>query len=141
MINSRIYSRNVSNSHMQMSYSLRPTQTRYVHLPTTDFREEVTVGCQKEPIYDTRTMFTPSSSLPFTGYQHNIDTETTLRNTIFPLQSASQSCYIPSTTSDLYDGSQLISEANTVNMTNKLLFSKQRFDPFNPNTHNIGTHF
>jgi len=140
MINDRIYSRSISNAHMKMSYGLRPTQTRYVHLPTTDVRKKVTVRCHETPVYNTETMFAPSSSLPFTGYQSNVDTETILRNTVFPLQSGSQVCYIPDTTSDLYETSQLIGPGNAVIMTNKLLFSKQQFESFNPNTHNTGTH-
>lgn len=136
-LSDRMYSRNTSNAPIKMYYSIRPTQTRYVHLPIVDQRLPPTVQCQQKPIYNTQTMFAPTTSLPFNGYQANIDTETRLRNTIFPLQSCPQAYYMPGTQSDMYDASYL-TQGKHVNMTNPLLFHQEKFNAFDPNTCNIG---
>ena len=42
-------------------------------------------------------------SLPFNGFQANVDVETRLHNTIFPLQACPQAKYFPGTSSDMYN--------------------------------------
>ncbi len=137
-LSDRIYSRNTTSAPIKMSYSVRPTQTRYVHMPILDVRKPVTVPCQQKPVYNTDTMFTPATSLPFNGYQANVDTETRLRDTIFPLQACPQAYYMPGTYSDMYNSSYLVADSHPVKMTNELLFNEERFNPFNPNTCNTG---
>ena len=136
-LSDRMYARNTTNAPIKMSYSIRPTQTRYVHLPMLDVRKEATVPCQQKPVYNTETMFTPANSLPFNGFQANVDTETKLRDTIFPLQACPQAYYVPSTHSDMYNSSYLTG-GREVQMTNKLLFTQERFAPFNPNVCDTG---
>lgn len=137
-LSDRIYARNLTNAPIKMNYSIRPVQTRYVHLPTSDTRKEVTVPCQQKPTYNTKTMFTPASSLPFNGYQSKIDDETRLRDTIFPLQACPQAYYIPGTGSDMYNSSYLVAGSRPVQMSNQLLFNQEHFSPFNPNTCDTG---
>ena len=137
-LSDRIYDRNTTSAPIKMSYSIRPAQTRRVHMPILDTRKEATVPCQQKPTYNTDTMFPPATSLPFNGYQANIDVETRLRDTIFPLQACPQADFIPGSHSDMYNSSYLVAESRPVHMTNQLLFTQERFAPFNPNTCNTG---
>lgn len=137
-INSRLYARNLTNAPIKMEYNIRSVPTRYVLMPTIDKYPPESVPCEQKPIYNTQKMFTPATSLPFNGFQENIDVETKLRNTIAPLQSCPQSKFIPSSQSDLYNAHYLVQQNHHDVMTNKLLFEKETFSPFNPNTCNIG---
>ena len=83
-------------------------------------------------------MFTPSNSLPFNGFQANVDVETRLHNTIFPLQACPQAKYFPGTSSDMYNNKYLTHTNKPVHMTNQLLFNQERFNSFNPNMCNTG---
>ena len=137
-INDRLYERNLTNAPIKMQYDIRAVPTRYVHMPTVDQYQNVSVGCEQKPIYNTQTMFTPASSLPFNGYQQNIDVETRLHNTIAPIQACPQSKFIPDSTSDLYNSQYLVKKDKRDYITNQLLFQNQTFSSFNPNTHDIG---
>ncbi len=137
-LSDRMYARNTTSAPIKMGYSIRPVQTRFVRMPVLDKRKEVTVPCQEKPIYNTDVMFTPATSLPFNGFQANIDQETKLRNTIFPLQACPQAYFIPSSHSDMYNSSYLVADSRPVHMTNQLLFNEQQFNSFNPNTCNTG---
>jgi len=137
-LSDRIYSRNTTGAPIKMSYSIRSVPTRYVHMPILDTRKEATVACKDNATYNTNTMFTPASSLPFNGYQANIDIETKLRDTIFPLQACPQAYFVPDSKSDMYNSSYLTSGSRPVVMTNQLLFKEDNFSPFNPNTCNTG---
>ena len=137
-INNRLYERNLTSAPVKMQYDVRAVPTRYVHMPTIDTHQETSVPCENKPIYNTRTMFTPANSLPFNGYQENIDIETTLHNTIFPIQACPQSKFIPSSRSDLYNSHYLVKKDKKDVINNKLLFKKETYAPFNPNTCDIG---
>ena len=82
-------------------------------------------------------MYAPSDSLPFNGFQNNVDTESKLRNIIFPLQKASQSKFIPNTSSDLYVNSYLTINNNPTDNIHPLLNHQENLPKFNPNKHNI----
>ena len=75
-------------------YSTVPT--RHVHMPTVDQYQNVSVGCEQKPIYNTQTMFTPASSLPFNGYR-KISCETRLHNTIAPIRCPQSKFILDST--------------------------------------------
>jgi len=84
-------------------------------------------------------MFAGSSqALPFNGYQAKVDTESALKNIIFPLQACPQAQFIPGSKSDLYNTTYLTPPIQTTKMTNELLFKQEKFAPFNPNMCNIG---
>ena len=137
-LNERLYSRNLTNAPIKMQYDVRGVQTRYVRMPIADQHKPSCVPCLQKPIYNTNTMFTPASSLPFNGYQENIDVETQLHNTIAPLQACPQSKFIPDSKSDLYYSQYLVNKDIPDQMTNHLLFNKEQFAPFDPNTCNVG---
>tara|TARA_Y100001970_G_scaffold293822_1_gene443522 strand:+ start:1617 stop:2222 length:606 start_codon:yes stop_codon:yes gene_type:complete len=131
-LSDRLYQRNTTTAPIKMQYSIRPVPTKYVNMPIVDCRRPTNVPCQQKPIYNTHQMFTPSNTLPFSGYQANIDTETKLHNTIFPLQACPQATFIPGTQSDLYQNQHLVAGRQET-MTNRLLFKEPKFAPFNPN--------
>ena len=137
-LSNRMYARNLTNAPVKMQYSIRPVPTKYIQMPVVDCRRPSTVPCEVKPIYNTQTMFMPSNTLPFSGYQAKINTETKLRDTIFPLQACPQAKFIPSTDSDLYQNKYLIQGGRRERMTNPLLFVEQQFAPFNPNLCNTG---
>ncbi len=137
-LSDRMYSRNLSSAQVKMQYSIRSVPTRYVQMPILDCHKPATVPCQQKPIYNTDTMFMPSNTLPFNGYQANVDVETKLHNTIFPLQACPQAKYIPGTNSDMFNSNYLTTATKPVYMTNQLLFNQQKFNPFNPNMCNTG---
>jgi len=132
-LSDRLWDRNRTTAPVKMQYSIRPTSTQFVVMPVLNCHNPVTVPCRKEPIYNTETMFMPSNTAPFSGYQAKIDTETRLRDTIFPLQSCPQAKFIPSTKSDLYHNQYLTEGGRKEKMTNPLLFVEPTFPPFNPN--------
>lgn len=137
-LNNRLYERNLTNAPIKMQYDVRSVPTRYVHMPTIDKHQECSVPCKRMPVYNTQTMFTPASNLPFNGYQQNIDVETRLHNTIAPIQACPQSKFIPDSSSDLFNSQYLVRKDKPDYITNQLLFQNQTFSPFNPNTCNIG---
>jgi len=137
-LSDRMYERNLTAAPIKMQYSIRPVPTKYVKMPTVDCHPPTTVPCEKRPVFNTNTMFMPSNSHPFNGFQANVDVETKLRNTIFPLQACPQAKYFPDTRSDMYDNKYLTTVNNPVRMTNELLFNEQTFAPFNPNMCNTG---
>ena len=137
-LSDRLYKRNLTSAPVKMQYSIRPTPTKYVQMPILDCRQPATVPCQKKPIYNTQTMFMPSNTIPFSGYQAKIDTETKLRDTIFPLQACPQAKFIPSTSSDLYNNQYLTQGGRKEIMTNPLLFAESTFAPFDPNLCHTG---
>ena len=90
-------------------------------------------------IYNNEKIFYPGTSKPnYFGFAINVDKESTLRNQFFPIQSADQAKYIPSSNSDLYVNP--INFKNTSeNLEENLLFRKPKFSQFNPNSYlNIG---
>ena len=131
-LSDRLWRRNTTTAPIKMQYSVRPVPTKYVHMPVVDCRRPANVPCLQNPIYNMQTMFTPSNSLPFSGYQANVDIETKLHDTIFPLQACPQAKFIPSTQSDLYQNQHLVAGRREV-MTNPLLFKEPQFSSFNPN--------
>jgi hypothetical protein len=131
---SLIYNRNNTTDTLQRNYTPRGTPTRTVRMPI--YSEPANMGCLVELSNDTRIMFAAGAdSLPFQGYQRNIDIETKLRNTIFPTQYAAKSQFIPDTTSSLYNNESFITNSQ---MTHSLLFKQHQFHKFDPNINNIG---
>jgi hypothetical protein len=138
-LSNKMYKRNVPNTPLQMNYDPRPVETRFVRMPIIDCHLPSNTPCERRPIYNTRFMFAGSSqTLPFNGFQSQIDTESTLKNINFPLQDCPQSKFIPHSLSDLYNTTYLTPAIEKTKMTNELLFNQEQFAPFNPNTCNIG---
>lgn len=136
-LNDRIYSRNIPSQPLQPAFSTRPTPTKYSLFPIVDLnRVDNTVKMDSFPTYNSRQVFNPGNAqAPWSGFANGINTESSLRNQFFALQSCDQSKYVPSSNSDLY----------TVHVTAKPakqpfpdLFIKPDLAPFNPNTLNSG---
>ena len=123
-LNDRLYKRNITSDPIKMQYSVRSVPTRYVHMPMLDTRKQTQQGCGIQNIYNTDKMFTPASSLPFNGYQENVDIETQLRGSVFPLQACAQASYVPDSNSDLYESNYLTETSNKIQMSNELLFKQ-----------------
>ena len=51
-LSQKMYERNVPTNELNISYSLRPVQTRFVHMPTNDYRKQSSEPCVKYPTYD-----------------------------------------------------------------------------------------
>jgi len=138
-LNKRIYSRNVSSGPLQMNYDPRAVGTKFVRMPVLDCRMPSNTPCERRPVYNTRFMFAGSSQgLPFNGMQARIDTESELKNIIFPLQNAPQAKFIPSSHSDLYNTQYLTPRSHNNSETNTLLFKQETFSKFNPNHCGVG---
>ncbi len=132
-LNERISVRNVPSSTMQPAFSIRSTPTRYVTMPIVDLRTEAKEPLQRHPKFDVEKTFNPGTrTAPWQGYADNVDTETVLRGTIFPLQAADQSKYMPGTASDLYNFPTM-ENTNPVSIKTPLLFSQKPFNDFDPN--------
>ena len=132
-LNNRYTSRQMPDNTLQSSFSIRATPTRYVTMPIVDIRAQSTVPLQKTKTHNVETNFNPGTRVaPWAGYANNVDTETVLRGTIFPLQAADQAKYVPSTVSDLYNN-PTITTSQPVQQTNEGLFEQQTFDNHNPN--------
>lgn len=135
-INSGIYDRNLPSSDLQMSYSPRPTPTRYVKMPILDCRMPTTVPCKRVGIYNSERTFNPGTSAPFSGFAGGIDQESRLQNRFFPLQKSAQAKFIPDSNSDLYKVT--VPGAPSVPMTHKLLFKEEKFGLADMNTCGLG---
>ena len=124
-INNGIYDRNLPSSDLQMSYSPRPTPTRYVKMPILDCRMPATVPCKRVGIYNSTKTFNPGTSAPFSGFAGGIDQESRLQNRFFPMQKSAQAKFIPDSNSDLYKAT--VPGAQSVAMTHNLLFKEEKF--------------
>ena len=137
-LSDKIYSRNKPSHQMGQSYFGRPVETYATLFPIMDTHPVSKVNHMKFPEYSQTTMFNPGQSAPFNGFASSVDVETTLRNTIHPLQKGVQSKYIPGTGSDLFHNQYLTNTDEKQQIKNNLLFQKQNFSPFNPNRCNLG---
>jgi hypothetical protein len=136
-INNRIYDRNIPSHMLQPYLNVRPVMTKYSIMPIVDPRIPVKTQLIQQPIYNTNEVFNPGNTQsPWSGFASNINKESELRNQIFSLQSCSQAVYVPSSNSDLYN----FGFKPTTNIQQPFpgLFQTDIFNPFNPNTENIG---
>ena len=136
-MNNRLYNRNIPSQALQPEYSLRPVSTKYALLPIVDQRVKPTVPLKSYPVYNTKQVFNPGTAeAPWSGFAVNVNTESKLRNQFFALQKCEQSEYIPSSDSSLFVPYKPMSTNEKQLYPD--LFDKPDFEPFNPNTLNIG---
>lgn len=130
--NNRIYDRNIPSQGLQPYISVRPVSTKYSYLPIVDPRSRINVASKQMPTFNVNQVFNPGNTQsPYSGFATNINVESELRNQIYALQKCSQSVYVPSSNSDLYD--VRFQATNTRPNPHELLFQEQSFDTFNPN--------
>ena len=137
-LSDRMYNRNIPSHQIGQSYFARPVDTYATKFPMLDCHNPSTVAKAVFPPYSQRQVFNPGQAAPYEGYSKNVDIESALHNSFHPLQRCVQGKYIPSSRSDMYNSNYLIPSSKPVKMTNKLLFKKEDFNPFNPNECNLG---
>ena len=136
-LNNRIYERNVPSQNLQMCFDPRSVETRYVKFPGLDCHKPSDVAIKHQPNYVQQTQFNPGTSAPYSGYASAVDNESVLQNIFMPNQKwTTQTKFIPSSKSDLYNSD--VKTSQPVQMTNNLLFSEEKFAPFNPNPEDLG---
>ena len=136
-LSKRMYERNVPYNPLQMTFSPRPVDTRFVVMPILDCHMPSKEPIEIRTVFNPRLNFTPGEA-PFSGFANEIDEESKLMNIVTPLQKADKSKFIPSSHSDLYNNTYLAQTTKPVKMTNKGLFKKDKFQPFNPNPCGLG---
>jgi hypothetical protein len=140
-LNERISSRNIPSQPLQPFYYQTPVSTKYGYMPILDQRKESSVPLNNYPIFSPHTTFNPGNNMaPWQGFANNVNVESTLRNQFFGLQDCQQAYYVPSSTSDLYKVS-VPPPSQPVNQQFPLLFKREVFDHFNPNSDNLGNSF
>jgi len=136
--NERLLNRNIPSMPMQPYLSVRPVMTKYSILPIVDPRAVPKVPMQVQPTYNMNTMFNPGSAQsPWSGYASNVNVESDLRNQIFALQRCSQSVFVPSTTSDLYQSNMPQQQQKQNQQPYPNLFKKEIYSDFNPNCEQV----
>ena len=102
-INYRISGRNVPAHPLQPYLDSRPVSTKYSIMPIVDPRKPINVPLKQLPTYNISNTFNPGNDFgPWSGFASNVNRESELRNQIYALQECSQSVYVPSSKSDLY---------------------------------------
>jgi hypothetical protein len=107
----RIYNRNVPNKSVQMYFDPRAVDTRFQRFPMFDKVKQQETNIATHDHFYMGVNFLPGNGGPYEGMSGTIDKESELKNLYFPLQSAPQSKYFPSSTSDMY----MIQEPNNTN--------------------------
>lgn len=130
--NERIYERNIPSQLLQPYIDFRPANTKYTFFPIVEPIAPTHVPLQRMPVYNTGKVFNPGNTQsPWSGFAANINTESELFGQVYALQKCSQSVYIPSSKSDLYEIPYI--NENVVSNAHSLLFENQTFCPFDPN--------
>ena len=128
----RTYARNIPSAPLQPYLEARSVQTKYSILPIIDLRKEINTPLTQQPTFSVENIFNPGNdTAPWSGFASNINHESELRNQIFGIQNCSQSVYVPSSKSSLYN----VNWQNTNKPTQPFpdLFKSQDFSPVNPN--------
>ena len=137
-LSNRMSDRNIPSHQMGQAYFARPVDTYATVFPMLDCIKRTKVKKATFPVYEQRDTFNPGYRAPYNGYAKNVDVESKLHNSFFPLQKCAQSKFIPSSKSDMYSAHYLVANHNPVRMTNNLLFQEKVFSQFNPNKCNLG---
>ena len=129
--NARIYDRNIPSQMLQPYIDVRPVMTKYSYFPIVDPRKKISVPLTVQPTFNPHKVFNPGNTTsPWSGFASNVNTESELRNQIYALQKCSQSVYVPSSKSDLYNYGFTPQQTP---QSHSLLFEKNSFSQFNPN--------
>tara|TARA_Y100000389_G_C17288396_1_gene426692 strand:- start:191 stop:733 length:543 start_codon:yes stop_codon:yes gene_type:complete len=102
-INDRISNRHFSDIPLEPNFAPRAVSTKYSLFPIINCRKEDQEHALKYPVYNVKNFNPSTKGAPSSGYFHNIDHETNLRNQQVYLQhNDSPNIYIPDSNSDLY---------------------------------------
>jgi hypothetical protein len=104
-LNQRIASRYFSDAPLEPNFAPRPVQTKQTIFPMVKNARSMKEKKVSYPDYNVQNNFNPGTDNgPPSGIINNIDVETILRNQTHALQhGASQSVYVPSSASELYN--------------------------------------
>lgn len=128
----RTYIRNIPSQPLQPYLDSRPVLTKYAILPIVDQRKQVDTPLIQQSTYTPESVFNPGNDVgPWSGYATNINHESELRNQIFALQGCSQSVYVPSSNSSLYNVKW--KNSSQIQQPFSGLFETSQFPPINPN--------
>ena len=128
----RSYRRNIPSVQLQPYLDARPVLTKYSILPIVDPRKQIDTPLIQQATYNSENVFNPGNDFgPWSGFSSNVNRESELRNQIFAQQDCSQSVYVPSSKSSLYN----VKWNNTSNPQQPFpnLFKNDPFSPSNPN--------
>jgi hypothetical protein len=139
-LNERISYRNIPSKQLQAQFDIRPQSSKYSKMPIVDRHTKHTVEIQAMPAYDIKSTFNPGNAQgPWSGFASNVNNESRLRNQFFALQrGAEQSYYIPPKNSDMYEVRIPQTESQQPFPD---LFTKFKFDDFNPCPTTLGNNF
>jgi hypothetical protein len=142
-LNERISTRNIPSNPLQPQFDIRPLSTKYSMMPIFDRRPVPTVSIKVLPTYNIGETFNPGNvqaAAPWAGFASNVNDESRLRNQFFASQrGAAQSCYIPSTYSDMYQVNIPANEQTIQPFPS--LFEQATFEDFNPCPKDNGINF
>jgi len=140
-INKRLLSRIQPSHILQPYFDPRPQETKYTKMPiykkpSISFPvDKLTPIKRGSHIYNLSTQFNPGDNAPYEGYAINVDNESTLKNIFLVNQKHStQSHYIPSSTSDLYNITLPVSIHNDNNIHH---YVQQSYNPIFTNGHDL----
>tara|TARA_A100001015_G_C14880469_1_gene668207 strand:+ start:30 stop:539 length:510 start_codon:yes stop_codon:yes gene_type:complete len=140
-MNDKLFSRRIPTHKLDNLLYPVPVSTKFTLFPGMEGNQCLeNKGINK--IYNTTKMFTPSDSIPFSGYQNKVDDESQLKNIIFPIQKCPQNKFIPNSTSDLYNNTvsqnNYKKDASFENLKKReIKYTNNNFNRFNPNTCNM----
>lgn len=135
-LSNRIDQRRFPQNLLPMTFQPRPVQTKRVLMPLNDLEKGSAIQIAARN-FNVRRDFIASDLAPFKGYAAEIDTETKLHNTIFPLQKGgAQQHFIPGTTSDLFNADYLTHNNMATSIISggqqKILFDNEKVGPYHP---------
>lgn len=131
-LNTRILSRFTCDTPLQANFDVRPVSTKYARFPVIDRITQPKIGIIDRGDFRIGETFAPVQSRgPVDGYFSQVNTESSLRNQFFAIQSAPQATYIPKSNSDLYQVS--MAQPSVVEVQpHPGLFDKYRMDVLAP---------
>lgn len=148
-INRRLYDRNIPNRHLENWYTPTPASTKFTRFPIVNCNDNTrkkvaeSVGPQNMkidvPSFNVATDYAAMTrTAPFRGFTDNIDTESSLRNQFYALQSSDRACWVPASSSDLYIITSAVGRQEE--QTHNLLFKREQelITSNHPNVEQIG---
>lgn len=132
VMNQRTFVRNQPSQPLQPYLSARPVLTKYSIMPIVEPRKENSVPLIHRATYNPELVFNPGNGIaPWSGYAASINNESELRNQLYALQNCSQSKYVPSSESSLYNMTWLNKVVPQQPFPS--LFVEEQFGPENKN--------
>ena len=86
-LSSRMSNRNIPSKQMQPAYFSRPSRTYGTVFPMLDCIKRTKVSKATFPVYEQHDTFNPGSKAPYNGYAKNVDVESKLHGSFFPIQT------------------------------------------------------